>query len=829
MDNLVDLASELYQNYVDPGTANNFALIHQNNHRSKTGASLVMAAVALADYTPPPGSDPDGVREPTLWLEYGLDQVDLIVRHVLVTGDGAYAEGPFYWRFSAQNLLPFARAWDRLVDGADWPARGGITVPSPWRHPLFRRSYRWMLDMTFPDGALVPIDDGNPGRSFYFGAAPADPEDAAAFAWRWANAPTPFETDGNVDMAPDAIVHYDPDLVPAPPARSPTAFYPEGGNAILKSGWGADAVAVVVSAEYDTASEFGTDRAGLGVSPESHEHAEPGAFQMDAFGERLALDPGYIEFGERMRVNRPQHHNVILVDGQGPVDYLNASVVWGFDPTRRPPADGHARLTDTLDTGFADAARVTTSYGLGFFTPFHQAPRIERRFLFPDHRYLVVADRMETRDGRARTFTWLLHGNGGGSTAGAFAPLPDGGRWTRSAARLDAALAADTAPVVFREGVAEHEDPGKVVNTHAVLEADVTGSAVRTIGLVYPSPASAAAPTARALPLAGAAAVVLDHPDDDRRVLAWHRAAAGAPISVPAGTSGLADAASDGRLALFDAHADGSLRLAWAEDASSLAYAGVEHFPGAARGLLALAPGVDRAEVVADNGSERVAVAGLPFVPAAADGACALDPGGASAPPVVSLGRERRFVLRAASGNARPAADPGPDRRVLPGELVTLDGTASCDADGDTLTPRWELVSAPPRGAFRLTGADTWHPVLHADAAGPHRVRLVVRDAAGAESLPMDVEVTAGFPCADGLDDDLDGVIDGDDPTCAHALVEEARCSNGLDDDGDGLADGDDPECRDPAQGSETNPRCGLGFELAPLLWVLSGRRRART
>ena len=41
--------------------------------------------------------------------------------------------------------------------------------------------------------------------------------------------------------------------------------------------------------EHDTASEFGRDRNGLGVSPESHENAEPGAFMLYAFGERLAL------------------------------------------------------------------------------------------------------------------------------------------------------------------------------------------------------------------------------------------------------------------------------------------------------------------------------------------------------------------------------------------------------------------------------------------------------------------------------------------------------------------------------------------------------------
>src|SRR5690606_36973039 len=111
--NIVDLASEMYENFLDPDTVGGATRLHQNNHRAKSGAAMVVAAIAVADYTPPPGSDPRGVRDPALWLEYRLDQVDLVMRHVLVTGDGAYAEGPFYLRYASQNLIPFARAWDR--------------------------------------------------------------------------------------------------------------------------------------------------------------------------------------------------------------------------------------------------------------------------------------------------------------------------------------------------------------------------------------------------------------------------------------------------------------------------------------------------------------------------------------------------------------------------------------------------------------------------------------------------------------------------------------------------------------------------------------------
>jgi hypothetical protein len=321
VEHIVDLASELYDNYVHPETAQGYALLHQNNHRAKTGAALVIAAVAVAEYDPAPGTDPRAVRDPARWLAYGLDQADDMMRYGLVTGDGAYAEGPFYLRYTSQNLLPFWRAWDRLVDGATWPA-DGIEVPSFWRHPLLTRSVRWALDMTLPDGSLAPVDDGNPYRCYYFGTAPS--ADPAATAWRWANCPAPYDTDGNITLAPDAIVAFDDSITPAPPTGSPTAFYVEGGNAIFRSDWTADGVVAIVQAEHDTASEFGRDRDGRGLTPESHEHAEPGAFLLHAFGERLALDPGYFSFTDRNLVGKPQDHNVILVDGAGPIDHLGA-------------------------------------------------------------------------------------------------------------------------------------------------------------------------------------------------------------------------------------------------------------------------------------------------------------------------------------------------------------------------------------------------------------------------------------------------------------------------------------------------------------------------
>ncbi len=554
VEHIVDLASELYDNYVHPETAQNYALLHQNNHRAKTGAALVIAAVAVAEYDPPAGSDPRQVRDPAQWLAYGLDQADLIMRYALVTGDGAYAEGPFYFRYTSQNLLPFWRAWDRLVDGATWLA-DGIEVPSHWRHPLLARGVRWELDMTLPDGSLAPVDDGNPYRCYYFGAAPS--ADPAATAWRWANCPAPYDTDGNITLAPDAIVTFDDSVPPAPPEGSPTAFYVEGGNAIFRSDWSPDGVVAIVQAEHDTASEFGRGRDGRGLAPESHEHAEPGAFLLHAFGERLALDPGYFSFTDRQLVAKPQDHNVILVDGAGPVDYLGASINW-TDLLGRPPADGQATLSDTLDTDGLDAARVTSRYG----QPAAASALFERRVLFAADRYLVLADRASSPV--SHTYTWLLHGNGGGDSGGEFAATPSGGRWTRPSASLDVGFAFDVGPPAFDTTSDLHEEANGARLTHTVLRASATASDVRAVGLVYPSPSGSDAPSIASTSVPGGAGLTLRDDASDRRVVVASRTAIGPELALTPPDSDRA-LRTDGALGLLDVAGDGVLRLAWSE------------------------------------------------------------------------------------------------------------------------------------------------------------------------------------------------------------------------------------------------------------------------
>jgi len=78
--------------------------------------------------------------------------------------------------------------------------------------------------------------------------------------------------------------------------------------------------------------------------------------------------------------------------------------------------------------------------------------------------------------------------------------------------------------------------------------------------------------------------------------------------------------------------------------------------------------------------------------------------------------------------NYAPTANAGADQQVDQGTDVTLDGSSSSDADGDTLTYQWHMISKPDGSDAVLVQADTAHPLFTADMSGDYIIELVVND-----------------------------------------------------------------------------------------------------
>jgi RHS repeat-associated protein len=91
--------------------------------------------------------------------------------------------------------------------------------------------------------------------------------------------------------------------------------------------------------------------------------------------------------------------------------------------------------------------------------------------------------------------------------------------------------------------------------------------------------------------------------------------------------------------------------------------------------------------------------------------------------------------------NSKPVANAGPDQTVPFNSLVKLDGSASADADNDTLTYAWSFTAKPVGSNAILTGNTTAEPSFTGDVAGTYVVELIVND--GKESgAPDTVSIT---------------------------------------------------------------------------------------
>jgi len=85
-------------------------------------------------------------------------------------------------------------------------------------------------------------------------------------------------------------------------------------------------------------------------------------------------------------------------------------------------------------------------------------------------------------------------------------------------------------------------------------------------------------------------------------------------------------------------------------------------------------------------------------------------------------------VVTAATGNAKPVADAGKNQVVANGTTVTLDGSASSDANHDTLSYKWVLLSKPSTSTAALSATAVAKPTFAADVPGTYVASLIVND-----------------------------------------------------------------------------------------------------
>lgn len=95
--------------------------------------------------------------------------------------------------------------------------------------------------------------------------------------------------------------------------------------------------------------------------------------------------------------------------------------------------------------------------------------------------------------------------------------------------------------------------------------------------------------------------------------------------------------------------------------------------------------------------------------------------------------------------NSVPVARPAGPATATRNQVVTLDGSASADADGDPLEFIWSWTSRPAGSAAVLDVTDNLRPVFTPDVFGDYVVQLIVNDG-WANSAPATVTVAVPQP-----------------------------------------------------------------------------------
>ncbi len=409
-----------------------------NNWKIRYYAGMGMLALAIRD-------EKSGIFSPSFIFQMAeLRVLPTIEYQAAVEDTGsirAYAEGLDYLVYSQDCYIPYFAAVKNLT-GYDHFADDAVHGIHLWQRAL---RMPWGETPNFDDASLDLVPGGILAN-FY-------PDEAEI--WRWAGMVNGVD-DVNSILREEALIFFDDTIIPEAPAGKAATFLPVSGQAIFRNDWSEDGIYLLLLGEH------GPPRIRGG----GHEHPDPTSFILAAGGEILAVDGGYISWYERKKVNGPENHNLILVDGKGPSRYLGVFPFTGG-------ADSY--LTAWSDSAGTMQATVRTNY---------EDADIVRRVFFEEGEYFVIVDRIVSRNGSPRRFDLLVHGNGY-SGDGTFELTANGGTWTIGEMTLDCEILASR-PCFLREETSIHSFYYGQELTHSVLVGASGGMDVTFVTFLTP-------------------------------------------------------------------------------------------------------------------------------------------------------------------------------------------------------------------------------------------------------------------------------------------------------------------------------------------------------
>lgn len=326
------------------------ALIPKNNHAAAIGAGL--GAFALVTRHP----------QAQMWLDSAMDQIRAALAKI--EPDGSCREGAYYARFIASRLFPFFLYLNNAT---------GVNL---FAHRRVGRFVRWLSDIEKPDGSVPDFDDAFPEQLLFLPIGVGLFNESGEVRARFEDHPSRYDpSDPNWI---DVFCGFDDRIIPNTPPYYSAAFYPHGGMAVFRN-------------DSDLYGLFLGEPGRPFLS--GHDHVEPLAFTLQAYGQDFLIDAGYgpggVESGDRAWFVSGAAHNIPLINGQGP----------DSNPLVQDQSGGQIR--DCFETGLISSSTVFAEY---------RASRLGRQIRFVDQRYFVVTDQIETDSQNRVTLPW--HGLG---------------------------------------------------------------------------------------------------------------------------------------------------------------------------------------------------------------------------------------------------------------------------------------------------------------------------------------------------------------------------------------------------------------------------------
>jgi hypothetical protein len=157
---------------------------------------------------------------------------------------------------------------------------------------------------------------------------------------------------------------------------------PAAGSLVFRSSWEPSAVYMHFIGKHGIAL----------TGAKAHHQGDASSFSLAAYGELLAVDPGYPGASQAELENKAIDHSLVLVNGAGPLpptgEFVNTST-------------NTAYIEHCFDTPLLDYGEVRTNY---------QGAEIIRKNLFVRNSYFLLTD--QATSSGSKNYTFQLHGNG---------------------------------------------------------------------------------------------------------------------------------------------------------------------------------------------------------------------------------------------------------------------------------------------------------------------------------------------------------------------------------------------------------------------------------